>query len=97
MNGERPYFHIEYLIDTVFKLTPEEKAENEKYWLKDSNSIGSDTNEPSGGEPSGGEFGENETSTIPLETPKETEVQGQTQEQTPNENTESGENTEFEF
>lgn len=35
MNGEKPYFHIEYLIDNVFKLTPEEKAENQKYWAKD--------------------------------------------------------------
>jgi hypothetical protein len=35
MNGEKPYFHVEYLIDNVFKLTPEEKAENQKYWAKD--------------------------------------------------------------
>ena len=34
-NGD-PYFHIEYLIDHVLKLTPEEKEENKKYWLKDS-------------------------------------------------------------
>lgn len=34
MNGEKPYFHIDYLMDRVFKLTPEEKAENEKYWAK---------------------------------------------------------------
>jgi hypothetical protein len=31
-----PYFHIDYLMDNVFKLTPEEKAENERYWAKDS-------------------------------------------------------------
>ena len=35
MNGEKPYFHIDYLIDNIFKLTPEEKAENQKYWAKD--------------------------------------------------------------
>jgi hypothetical protein len=35
MNGEKPYFHVDYLIDNVFKLTPEEKAENQKYWAKD--------------------------------------------------------------
>ena len=35
MNGEKPYFHIEWLMDNVFKLTPEEKAENQKYWAKD--------------------------------------------------------------
>ena len=35
MNGEKPYFHVDYLIDNVFKLTPEEKSENEKYWAKD--------------------------------------------------------------
>ena len=35
MNGEKPYFHIEWIMDRVFKLTPEEKAENQKYWAKD--------------------------------------------------------------
>ena len=35
MNGEKPYFHIEWIMDNVFKLTPEEKAENQKYWAKD--------------------------------------------------------------
>ena len=29
-----PYFHIEYLMDYVFKLSPEEKEENKKYWVK---------------------------------------------------------------
>ena len=46
MNGEKPYFHIEYLMDNVFKLTPEEKAENQKYWAKDSTAIGSSTGSP---------------------------------------------------
>ena len=41
MNGEKPYFHIEYIMDHIFKLTPEEKAENQKYWAKDASSIGS--------------------------------------------------------
>jgi len=36
----QPYFHIEYLIDHVLKLTPEEKEENKKYWLKDSAGAG---------------------------------------------------------
>ena len=36
MNGDKPYFHVEYLIDNVFKLTAEEKAENQKYFTKDS-------------------------------------------------------------
>jgi hypothetical protein len=35
MNGEKPYFHIEWIMDHIFKLTPEEKAENQKYWAKD--------------------------------------------------------------
>jgi hypothetical protein len=26
MNGEKPYFHIEWIMDNIFKLTPEEKA-----------------------------------------------------------------------
>jgi len=35
MNGEQPYFHIEWIMDNVFKLTPEEKTENQRYWAKD--------------------------------------------------------------
>ena len=35
---EKPYFHIEWIMDNVFKLTPEEKAENERYWARDSGS-----------------------------------------------------------
>jgi hypothetical protein len=30
----QPYFHIDYLIDHVMKLTPEEKEENKAYWTK---------------------------------------------------------------
>ena len=41
MNGEKPYFHIEYIMDHIFKLTPEEKAENQKYWAKDATAVGS--------------------------------------------------------
>jgi len=48
-----PYFHIEYLIDHVLKLTPEEKEENKKYWIKDSAGAGA----AAGGEPGGGEEG----------------------------------------
>jgi hypothetical protein len=40
MNGEKPYFHIEWIMDHVFKLTPEEKSENEKYWAKDAAGAG---------------------------------------------------------
>ena len=43
MNGEKPYFHIDYLMDRVFKLTPEEKEENASYWAKDaSGAVGGD-------------------------------------------------------
>ena len=59
-----PYFHIEYLIDHVLKLTPEEKEENKKYWLKDSAGAGAGpegTPGSEGGAPNdfggGGEFG----------------------------------------
>lgn len=37
----QPYFHIEYLIDQVLRLTPEEKEENKRYWMKDSAGAGS--------------------------------------------------------
>jgi hypothetical protein len=32
---ERPYFHIEWIMDKVFKLSPEDKAENDRYWARD--------------------------------------------------------------
>jgi len=53
-DGE-PYFHIEYLIDTVLQLSPEEKEENMKYWMKDGKGAGAG---PEGGEGGEGEFGE---------------------------------------
>jgi hypothetical protein len=52
-----PYFHIEYLIDHVLKLTSEEKEENKRYWIRDSAAGGgsSEATPSEGGE--GGEFG----------------------------------------
>jgi hypothetical protein len=53
MNGEKPYFHIEWIMDNIFKLSPEEKAENQKYWDKDAmNAAAGATGEP--GAPSEG-------------------------------------------
>jgi len=40
MNGDKPYFHIEWIMDHVFKLTPEEKAENQKYHAKEAAKAG---------------------------------------------------------
>ena len=64
MNGEKPYFHIEWIMDHVFKLTPEEKAENQKYWAKDAAGAGAapgaagDQGAPAqGGAQMGGEMG----------------------------------------
>jgi hypothetical protein len=88
----QPYFHIEYLIDNVLSLTPEEKEENKKYWLKDSAGAGSGP-EGAPGEEGGAEGmgdmgteggGETETTEAP-ETPA------------PEEGGESGGGTEFEF
>ena len=47
-SDQQPYFHIEWIMDNVFKLTPEEKAENERYWAKDSNSSSDEQGEESG-------------------------------------------------
>lgn len=61
MNGEKPYFHIEWIMDKVFKLTPEEKAENERYWARDGAGAGSGPEgggEGMEGGEAGGEFGE---------------------------------------
>ncbi len=56
MNGEKPYFHIEWIMDHVFKLTPEEKAENQKYWAKDAAGAGAAPG-AQGGAQVGGEMG----------------------------------------
>jgi len=63
-----PYFHIEYLIDHVLKLTPEEKEENKKYWLKDSaggGGAGPEGAEGAGGEGAGPEMGGGGAQTAP--------------------------------
>ena len=61
---ERPYFHIDYIMDRIFQLSPEEKAENEKYWAMKSSGAGSaepgEGGSESGGggeEPTGGDEG----------------------------------------
>ena len=63
-----PYFHIEYLIDHVLKLTAEEKEENKRYWVKDSAGAGSSETTPT----EGGEATEAATETETPETPTET-------------------------
>lgn len=84
-----PYFHIEYIIDHVIGLTPEEKEENRKYWMKDSAGAasapegGGGEAGPEGGmeigaEPGGMEFGD-QTGTEPSgiqETPPPAEEGG---------------------
>lgn len=56
---DRPYFHIEWIMDKVFKLTPEEKAENERYWARDGKlgASGPEGTEEAGGGEFGGEIG----------------------------------------
>lgn len=59
----QPYFHIEYLMDTVYDLSSEEKEENRRYWEREKTGGGSA--EPGsegdmGGSPTdmgGGDFG----------------------------------------
>lgn len=96
---DKPYFHIEWLMDNIFKLTPEEKAENERYWARDiSNTTGSAEegefggsmggesggNEFGGGSEFGGDVGAGEPNATP-------EIGGE------NEGESGGEETEFEF
>jgi hypothetical protein len=59
MNGDKPYFHIEWIMDHVFKLTPEEKSENKKYWAMDAAGVGSGGAEAGaqGGPTQGGDIG----------------------------------------
>ena len=58
MNGEKPYFHIEWIMDHVFKLTPEEKAENQKYWAKDAAAVAGSAGAPAEGGEAPAEGGE---------------------------------------
>ena len=62
-----PFFHIDYLIDNVLKLTAEEKEENKRYWAKDAAGGGS---APEGDAGAGGDIG-GETPEAPTETPTE--------------------------
>jgi hypothetical protein len=55
----QPYFHIDYLIDKVMKLTPEEKEENKAYWVKSGKGGGAGPEATGeGGEPGATEGGE---------------------------------------
>ena len=74
-----PYFHIDYLIDNVLKLSDEEKEENKRYWVRDSAGGGSSDAAPAeGGAPDaggdvGGEAGAQATPEAPAaEAPAET-------------------------
>ena len=55
-----PYFHIEYLVDHILKLSPEDKQENQRYWLRDPDGAGSAEGmegEGGAGGGDGGDFG----------------------------------------
>ncbi len=78
MNGEKPYFHIEWIMDKIFKLSPEDKAENMKYWAKDAATAAAATGAEGGAEAApaeGGaeaapaEGGEEAPAEAPVETP----------------------------
>jgi len=56
-----PYFHIDYLIDHVLRLSAEEKEENRRYWIKDA--------------ASGGVTSESSPTETSTETPEETPVE----------------------
>ena len=66
MNGEKPYFHIEWIMDNIFKLTPEEKAENQRYWAQDATAAAAAA--AAGGAPAeGGEVAPAEGGEAPVE------------------------------
>jgi len=52
-----PYFHIEFLMDTVYELSNEDREENQRYWQREK--MGGGTAEPGaeGGEAGGGDMG----------------------------------------
>ena len=61
-----PYFHIDYLIDHVLKLSSEEKEENRRYWVKDD--AGASTSEATPVE--GGEIGAQTTPEVEAPAPE---------------------------
>ena len=63
----QPYFHIDYLIDKVMKLSEEEKQENKAYWIKSAKG-GGEAGEVEGGM-EGAEAGM-EGGEAPTETPE---------------------------
>ena len=63
----QPYFHIDYLIDKVMKLSEEEKQENKAYWIKSAKG-GGESGEVEGGM-EGAEAGM-EGGEAPTETPE---------------------------
>lgn len=69
---ERTYFHIEWLMDNIFKLSPEEKAENERYWAREltpqAGSAEGGGMDAGGGMDTGGDMGGGmDTETPPIE------------------------------
>lgn len=51
-----PYFHIEFLMDTVYELSNEDREENQRYWQREKMGGGA-AEAPAGGEAGGGEMG----------------------------------------
>jgi hypothetical protein len=105
MNGEKPYFHIEWIMDNVFKLTPEEKAENAKYWAMDvANQATGEPGSPSDGGGGGfggsGESGEMSGGQMASQSSPESPAQGGGQaapQSSPEPPAEEGGSSEFEF
>jgi len=88
-----PYFHIEYLIDNVLKLTSEEKEENKRYWVKDASGGGSSEATP--GESVSDNFGDSGGPVGPESTESSPEPSGP---EVPPPTPEAGSNNdEFEF
>jgi hypothetical protein len=96
----QPYFHIDYLIDKIMKLTPEEIEENKAYWIKAAQGGGA-AEGAQGGE-MGGEMGaQGQGAQMGAQTGMETGAQGgaqggaQTGTETPP--ADEGGGSEFEF
>jgi hypothetical protein len=53
----KPYFHIDYLIDKIMKLTQEEREENKAYWIKSAQGGGAAEGGGEGGAEGGAEAG----------------------------------------
>lgn len=78
--SQRPYFHIDFLVDELELLTPEKKEENKAHWIKEANENAIDGAGAEAGAGTGSEIPSAEPTTeIEPTPPEETTAETQTE------------------